>query len=720
MQAAQHCALKLGFDEVPSVFQARCGPFKGLWVVDPEQDEKVDLIVRPSQQKYELGTKSIGIEDFDFEVLKTSTKPLRSDLTRDSIQALESLGASPDLFVQRQKEVLDTLRRIFHEDEAEGREALLELMADNMVKPGFEKALREFMDLEFHWLDPAFKSLRTRACADLRTRCCEELKLPLKNARRAWIVPDHTRTLQRGECFLQLPHRQESLAGKEVLLIRAPCYHSSSVLKLRIPEKAPKQLEHLVNVVVLNAWADREVPADAEVMGGDHDGDTALAIWDLDMVAGVQTKEDILEETETEVRNLKMIRDIAPEQLAGCLLEEMPLAAKSHAAFCEADKKRRDWADNEETFGQGFGDKTSRLAAICKAGVDCASNGRNIVVPEDLLRPDRPDWAYRGKQKKGAAYESERACGQIFRATCRFHEGEADSTKVVESFSGEQLGVDDWSPQQMSEATAIVLGKIDEFYRKKSKIAYMQHLSRGTKMNLEKDLFKTFSSAKHDYPEGLLGVAAYAVYLSSRTVCKSLSPTQKEMIQTTLDNVLRKCGIEKMEPPILPAKDIWRLCEREILVARSNHLHGVCPRQAGESFLVDPVEIRFSHPSISPEFRSGMPLLEAVKLLVSGQMRKRDFAKNGMPLPVRWYRGHWHTMGNRRLAVYRLYKFHAPNEKCNKILVRRVNEAEAFKWPWHRKFEIDERQGRSIRVRELGAEIGETLDETTVNLQDGQ
>lgn len=72
MQAAQRCALKLGFEEVPSVFQARCGPFKGLWVVDPEQDEKVDLIVRPSQQKYEL---AIGIEDFDFEVLKTSTKP---------------------------------------------------------------------------------------------------------------------------------------------------------------------------------------------------------------------------------------------------------------------------------------------------------------------------------------------------------------------------------------------------------------------------------------------------------------------------------------------------------------------------------------------------------------------------------------------------------------------------------------------------------------------
>ena len=346
MEAAQRCALKLGFEEVPGVFQARCGPFKGLWVLDPQQDKQVDLIVRESQQKYQLSDCK---EEFDFEVLKTSSKPLHSDLTPNSIQALESLGASPELFMERQQQILETLRRVFDDDKSKGKKALQELLDSNMFKPGIEKPLREHMDLEFPWFHPAFQSLCHRACAELRSRCCEELKLPLKEARRAWIVPDHTGTLQEGECFLQLPHHLDipSLAGKEVLLIRAPCYHSSSVLKLRIPKETPMRLKHLVNVVVLNAWAERSGPADAEVMGGDHDGDTALAIWDQEFVAAVTTTGSAVVEAKTEVRELKRIQDVEPDQLARCLLAELPLAAKSHAAFCDADKKRRDWADKD-------------------------------------------------------------------------------------------------------------------------------------------------------------------------------------------------------------------------------------------------------------------------------------------------------------------------------------------------------------------------------------
>lgn len=107
------------------------------------------------------------------------------------------------------------------------------------------------------------------------------------------------------------------------------------------------RLKHLVNVVVLNAWAERSGPADAEVMGGDHDGDTALAIWDQEFVAAVTTTGSAVVEAKTEVRELKRIQDVEPDQLARCLLAELPLAAKSHAAFCDADKKRRDWADKD-------------------------------------------------------------------------------------------------------------------------------------------------------------------------------------------------------------------------------------------------------------------------------------------------------------------------------------------------------------------------------------
>ena len=713
MAAAQRCALKLGFEEVPGVFQARCGNFKGLWVIDPQQDEEVDLIVRPSQKKYELAEMA---EEFDFEVLKTSSKPLHSDLTPNSIQALESLGAKPELFKQRQEEILNTLRQVFHEEELVARDALQELMASNMMKPGNEKALREMMDLEMPWFHFPFRDLRQRACAELRSRCCEQLKLPLKCARRAWIVPDHTQELQQGECFLQLPHNQGiSLAGKEVLLIRAPCYHSSSVLKLRIPEEAPKLLQHLSNVVVLNAMAERSQPADAEVMGGDHDGDTVLAIWDEELVAHVQTTSSSLQEAETPVRELQRIQNVDPDQLAERILAELPAAAESHAAFCEADKKRRDWADQEKDTSQGFGEKTTHLASICKAGVDCASNGRIITVPEDLKHPELPDWADKGRNQK-RSYESQSACGLLKRARCQFHDRKEEHEEFL---SAAQLGLNEWKPEQILEATNFVLKNLHEFHEQMKRIQYQSHLARSWRSDLEKALFRCAASAKHDFPEGLVGAAAYLVYLSARTKCKSISSTQRDIIQEAVENMLKLSQMQNWDPPSLPAKEIWRLNEREILTTLSIQLHGSCPHKPGESFLIDPVQIRFSHPSISPQFRSGLPLVEAVQKLISGAMRKRDFAKTGMPLPVRWYKGHWHTMGNRRLAIYRLYKFHLPENKSAKdalVLVRRVNEAEAFRWPWHRKFEIDEREGRSINIRELEAVVGETAEETTVGL----
>ncbi|CAJ1460500.1 unnamed protein product, partial [Effrenium voratum] len=309
---ADEVAREMGLEERPGTFQARCGPFKGLWVVDPALD--VDLVVRPSQLKYH---SPVASEPLDFEVLRTSTKPMQSFLTSNSIQALEDLGVSPELFVRRQQEVLDALEAVLQEDAAEGRRALEALLAEQWLAPGTERQLLGFLDLEWPWREPNFQDCRFRACAALRRRACEELRLPLRRAHRAWIVPDHTRQLQKGECFLQLPGHSVSLAGREVLLIRSPCYHSSSVLKLRVPS-APEGLQHLVNVVVLNA-GERSGPADAELMCGDHDGDTVLLIWDEEMVAAVTTVESSIEDADLELRPQRKIGEVPREKLPGAV-----------------------------------------------------------------------------------------------------------------------------------------------------------------------------------------------------------------------------------------------------------------------------------------------------------------------------------------------------------------------------------------------------------------
>ena len=77
-------------------------------------------------------------------------------------------------------------------------------------------------------------------------------------------------------------------------------------------------------------------------------------------------------------------------------------------------------------------------------------------------------------------------------------------------------------------------------------------------------MFRGCARGKHDYPEGLVGATAYMVWLSARTACKSLSGAQKDVIEPTLQDMLKRSQVI-LEPPTLPAKDIWRLFEGEIL-----------------------------------------------------------------------------------------------------------------------------------------------------------
>ncbi|CAK8989206.1 Superkiller viralicidic activity 2-like 2, partial [Durusdinium trenchii] len=438
--------------------------------------------------------------------------------------------------------------------------------------------------------------------------------------------------------------------------------------------------------------------------------DTVLLIWDADFVAAVATTESCVREAETEQRTLQKVGEVEPERLPGCLAFELPLTAKAHQEFCLVDKKRRDWADQD-----GFGENApaTRLASICKAGVDCASNGRTIVLPEDLKDVERPDWSDHGSKRSRT---SQRACGQLFRSQRKF-----PSCEEAEFLSADQLDLAAWSFVQLKEAVLAVVKLSDEFYEQKQRIQNRVHLCRAWRADLEKALFRASAAkAAPEQPEGLMGVAAYLVFLKCRTTCGNCA--QKEAAQRALSAVEAVANGALEVPISAAARDVWRLFQSKVLAARSQRLHGLCPHKPEEPFLIDPVKLRFSHVAISCHFRSGLALEEAVRSLISGERKKRDFAKMGKPLPVRWHKGHWYTMGNRRLAIYRLLKFHLPEGMCDQVLVRRVNDAEALRWPWHRKFEQDEREGRSIHVRvigETGLVIGETKEETTMTIDEG-
>lgn len=614
--------------------------------------------------------------------------------------------------------MLDAIAPLLKGDEAAGHAALERLLNAQIIKAGLQKPLHSFMDLQVPWQEPNFVDLRFRVCTDLRRRAGEDLRLPLLRGLRCWIVPDHTQTLRAGECFIQAPHRSgaPSLLGKEVVLVRSPCYHNSAVLKLRVPDELPPGLSHMVNVVVLNACSFRQQPADAEVMGGDHDGDQVLLIWDQEIVDQVVPSVAHVEDASFEERSQKTLQEVSLAELPGLMLDELEMAARSHQVFREADNKRRDWVDEE-----GFdGEHALRLAEICQVGVDCASNGRTIEIPTELKKTKRPDWSLKSKKMQHKIRISEKACGQLFRREVEFEPFEG-----VCFLSPLQLGLPTYPRDQLEQAVDLVLSKLGELQEKAERIHHRAHLCRQWRNDLRRALFRqSRKDLPEDFVEGLFGAAVYIVQLSAhakndgKEECQKLKArAAKEALVALPPCLNQELHLAKARPsPILRPSEIWQLFGDEVLQTLSAVLHGPCPHRPEETFLIDPADVRFSHPAISPHFRSGLPLEEAVKKLLQGA-RKRDFSKVG-PLPVRWHQGHFHTMGNRRLAVYRLFKFQLPcgSHRCPLIRARRVNEAEALRWPWNRKFQVDEMEGRRVRVREVDQVVGETAEETTFSL----
>lgn len=101
LAAAKEIWLKLkNPGHCPSVFQARIGPWKGLWFVsDLTRDsvENVWLEVNDSQQKFECHTEDYDEKSYDprrmtFEVVSWSRRPSPSEFYVDYLPILEDRG----------------------------------------------------------------------------------------------------------------------------------------------------------------------------------------------------------------------------------------------------------------------------------------------------------------------------------------------------------------------------------------------------------------------------------------------------------------------------------------------------------------------------------------------------------------------------------------------------------------------------------------------------
>lgn len=103
---------------VPSAFQGRIGPWKGMWMIDDPHkgDQDVWIEVNHSQRKFEVHQEDLDDERYDrnrltFEVLAWSRKPVTSTLYPDFLPIMEHRGISRNTFKDFVNKSMDEARQ---------------------------------------------------------------------------------------------------------------------------------------------------------------------------------------------------------------------------------------------------------------------------------------------------------------------------------------------------------------------------------------------------------------------------------------------------------------------------------------------------------------------------------------------------------------------------------------------------------------------------------
>ena len=103
---------------VPSAFQGRIGPWKGMWMLDDPHtgDKDIWIEVNHSQRKFEVHPEDLDNENYDqnrltFEVVAWSRRPTTSTLYPDFLPIMEHRGVPRTIFKQFVIKSMDEARQ---------------------------------------------------------------------------------------------------------------------------------------------------------------------------------------------------------------------------------------------------------------------------------------------------------------------------------------------------------------------------------------------------------------------------------------------------------------------------------------------------------------------------------------------------------------------------------------------------------------------------------
>jgi hypothetical protein len=310
-------ALKIGLENIPSVFQARIGGAKGLWMVDTDDNMRADypaqmvernfcvevtdsqLKIRPHPKDDMRGDESQCM----FEVVDYSVPLHTAALNKQFLSILDDRGVPRDVL----KQMLLADNKTFHQglfDVIDNPLLLRDWLAANKLSSrgldeirysgGLPEAVDEqiILLLESGFSPRNTPILHERLQGFLRRnidRYLNKMQVRVPLSTSLFCIADPFGCLEPNEIHVGFSERwndlendfsENELNGVEVLVGRSPALLPSDIQRTKAVFR--EQLRHFKDVAVFSTKGD--VPLADLLSGGDYDGDRIWLCWNQKIV----------------------------------------------------------------------------------------------------------------------------------------------------------------------------------------------------------------------------------------------------------------------------------------------------------------------------------------------------------------------------------------------------------------------------------------------------
>lgn len=402
---AQSISTILGLKHVPSAFQIRFGGYKGVVVMHPWMDDKVqmnkwleenevsaqhgrclegdsmklpELILRKSMNKFDSSYRNLEII--------TYSKPSEFYLNRQIIMILEGLGVPRQTFIDLQDSYIVKLLSKINDD------------FSSFIRKNSQISFNIHSDISF------YRKLQAPILSNVFQDLNQKSRILIEQGRGGIGVLDELGILEEDEIFCMFRKRDnenmENLKdyGSYVvpvchcIVAKNPVMHPGDIRLVRCVDN-PK-LHYLKDVVVFSKKGDR--PIFNQCSGSDLDGDTFLVSWCKALVPKVIFKPYNYVDSNALVKDKVLLSDIINFYIRHMKFYQLGSIANSYMAI----------ADKYSIFDE----KALKISEIFNKSIDYVKTGNITSIPEDLIPTEYPDF-----MERAPSYYSQKALGHLYR-----------------------------------------------------------------------------------------------------------------------------------------------------------------------------------------------------------------------------------------------------------------------------------------------------------------